>query len=512
MSGPVAEHSARLAAIAAWEVSGLRRAVRSLAAVADRLLPWRARLEGVARSLASGESWSGHAAGAAAAAAQELATVTWTVDAALEESLTAFERLAGEAVAAQVLAGEALALAAALPDGVDAALRETDRLAAAAVALVPGATGASPGPAVAAARDALSHAAAASAAAERAGAALAAVGAGDAFPPGDFAALAARVPLADPVCLPPTPTGPPEEVAAWWAALPLTAQLAALRAEPVALGGRDGLPAWARDLANRQLLSTALASPTTPPAAAATARVVARRIRAEEAAGRRVQLHLLDLTGDRAVLALGDLDTAGAIALLVPGIGNTPGDDLRGLVTDARAVADAARTADPRLPVATAVWLGYDTPGSPRDVVSRAPAWAGGAALAASLAGLDAAREAVARPDARTTVLGHSYGTVVVDEAADVAGPLAADAVVLLGSPGVEDDAASLGVPEVYDAASPADLVASLGWFGRTTGSPAYGSTGLPVDADTGHSEYYDRDRPTLPAIGEVVAGVRTPG
>jgi pimeloyl-ACP methyl ester carboxylesterase len=45
---------------------------------------------------------------------------------------------------------------------------------------------------------------------------------------------------------------------------------------------------------------------------------------------------------------------------------------------------------------------------------------------------------------------------VVVDEAADVPGRLAADAVVLLGSPGMEHDAASLEVPEVYDAADPA--------------------------------------------------------
>jgi hypothetical protein len=100
----------------------------------------------------------------------------------------------------------------------------------------------------------------------------------------------------------------------------------------------------------------------------------------------------------------------------------------------------------------------------------------------------------------------------VVDEAADVAGPLAADAVVLLGSPGMEDDVDGLEVPEVYDAASPADLVAGLQWFGVATHSGLYGSTGLPVDPDTGHSEYYDADRPTLAAIGEVVAGRRSPG
>ena len=47
---------------------------------------------------------------------------------------------------------------------------------------------------------------------------------------------------------------------------------------------------------------------------------------------------------------------------------------------------------------------------------------------------------------------------------------------------------------------------------GMPTGSASFGSTGLPVDRDAGHSEYYDRDRPTLAALGEVVAGTRTPG
>lgn len=509
MTTPPIDASRRLAAVAAWQVPLLRRSVRALAAAAERLPAWRARLEGVGRSLDEGESWSGPAARGAAAAVRELSSVTWVVDTALAESLTAFDRLTTEAEAAQELAREALTLGSALPGELDAGLRDRGRLAAAVEALVPAAAVGAPTPAVAAAEGALSRAAAASAAAEHAGTALAGVGVRDAFAPADFATLAARLPVAAPVCVPPVPAGPPTAVAAWWAALPLTAQLTALRADPAALGRRDGLPAWARDRANRLLLAAALEDPETPPYERFTARVVARRIEAEEASGRPVQLHLLDLAADRVVLGLGDLDTADAVAMLVPGIGNTPGDDLGGLVRDARGVARAADAAAPGLAVATVVWLGYDSPGSVRPTISRAAAWNGGTALASSLAGLSAAREAVAQPTPRTAVLAHSYGTVVVDEAADVAGPLAADAVVLLGSPGMEDDARSLEVPEVYDAASPHDRVAALRWFGEATGSGSYGSTGLPVDADAGHSEYYDRNRPTLSAVGEVVAGVR---
>lgn len=502
----------RLMAVAAWEVPILRRAVATLTAVAERLPAWRARLEGVARSLDTGEAWAGPAARGAAAAVRDLSSVTWSVDAAFTESLTAFERLAVEADAAQELAYDALALAAALPGGAGAALRDPGRLAVTVDALVPGAVVDQAVPALAAAEAALDRGAAASTAADQAGSALVQVGVRDAFSPADFAALAGRVPVADPVCVLPPPAGRPEDVAAWWAALPLAAQLAAIRADPAGLGDRDGLPAWARDRANRLVLSAALKDKERDPYARFTARVVARRIAAEEATGQQVQLQLLDLAGDRVALGLGDIDTADAVALVVPGIFNTPGDDLGRLLRDARGVAEAARAAAPGLAVASVVWLGYDTPGSAPQIVGRARARDGGAALAGSLAGLRAARGALAGNVARTTVLAHSYGTVVADEAADEPGRLAADALVLLGSPGVEDDARGMEAPEVYDAASPADLVAGLGWFGRPTGYPLVGSAALPVDPDSGHSEYLDAGRPTLAAIGEVVAGVRTPG
>ena len=74
----------------------------------------------------------------------------------------------------------------------------------------------------------------------------------------------------------------------------------------------------------------------------------------------------------------------------------------------------------------------------------------------------------------------------------------------------MEDDAASLEVPEVFDAAAPADPISWATWFGeRKTWEDAYGSTGLPADWFEGHAEYFDRDHPTLVAMGEVVAGTR---
>jgi hypothetical protein len=105
----------------------------------------------------------------------------------------------------------------------------------------------------------------------------------------------------------------------------------------------------------------------------------------------------------------------------------------------------------------------------------------------------------------------HSYGTVVVDEAADEPGLLAADAVVLLGSPGMEDYAASLEAPEVFEAASPGDPVTWFPWDGDRWTGGTYGATALPLSPDMGHSDYLEPEFPTLAAVGEVVAGTRTP-
>jgi hypothetical protein len=476
----------RLAAVAAWDVSPLRGAVATLDAVAGRLRAWRARLDGVGRSLASGEFWTGSSARAAGAVADELSSAAWAVDVAVAGSLAALERLAREADLAQELAVRALVLSAA---------------EAAVGSMVP-----VPSTALTVGGDALAHVAAVAAAADDAGGALARLGVRTAWVPADLTRLAAGADLHVPV----VPTGgAPEEVAAWWTGLSATARLTAIRRAPADVGGLDGVPAWARDQANRVVLDRALADPRTPVPAAATARAVARRILAEEAAGRQAQLHLLDLAGDRVVLALGDLDTAEALAVLVPGVNNTPSDDLGRLTDDAGDVASYARAAAPGLSAATVVWMGYRTPHSLPAMASRGPARQGGGALAAGLAGLAAARTATGDPAPRTTVLAHSYGTVVVDEAADLDGELAGDAVVLSGSPGMEEDARSLEVPEVYDATAGDDWIAALHWFGRSPGEDGYGSTGLPTDPDMGHSDYYSPEFPTLAAIGEVVAGVR---
>src|SRR4051794_41904472 len=113
----------RLAAVAAWDVPQLRRAMAALAAVAERLPSWRLRVEALGRALEAAECWSGPAADSAAAAVLELSVVATAVQAALGKSAAACAELVGEAGGAQHLAPGAPALAATPPHHPDAAAR-----------------------------------------------------------------------------------------------------------------------------------------------------------------------------------------------------------------------------------------------------------------------------------------------------------------------------------------------------------------------------------------------------
>jgi hypothetical protein len=366
--------------------------------------------------------------------------------------------------------------------------------------------------------EALAAASAAASAAEEADAVLRAVGVVDAFAPATFSDL--EVASVEALLFTSSAPAPdPGLVAGWWARLPTAEQDVAITADPGLVGALDGLPVAARDRANRILLAGALADRGS--VEGDHARTVAGALARTEAGGQQVQLWSLDLRQGLAAVALGDLDTADDIGVLVPGVG-TDLADLGGQLGDAADVAAATRRSAPvGATVATVAWLGYL---APPDVLAgsvRLYATVGGPRLDAALAGLDASRRAGSAPEPRTTVLAHSYGTEVVDVAAGDDGELDADAVVLLGSPGMTGTAAHLEVPEVYQALAPSDIIRDLGplaWLdraftaltgplGQLTDAAGYGAVPLPTDDDQGHSDYFEPGHPTLAALGGVVAG-----
>lgn len=186
--------------------------------------------------------------------------------------------------------------------------------------------------------------------------------------------------------------------------------------------------------------------------------------------GRPVQLLGYDPEHPRgqggAAIAIGDVATADHVAVLVPGVGNSPAD-LSGTLDTAAGLARAADRAAPGGSTAVVVWLGYDAPlswtGDPDPLPAPAladtlialdgtDAIAGGAELAAFCGSLRRWTD----PSAEVTLIGHSYGSTVVSEAAARLGPDSGiDDIVLLASPG-----AGHGVRSAADyRAVPADHV-----------------------------------------------------
>jgi hypothetical protein len=165
-----------------------------------------------------------------------------------------------------------------------------------------------------------------------------------------------------------------------------------------------------------------------------------------------------------AAIGLGDVSTADDVAVLVPGVGNSPSAPARTIDAAAKLRA-AATAADPGASTAVVAWLGYDVPLSWTHDLPMTPVGVlTDSALALDdedavdggqrLAEFNAALRSEMAPSARLTLIGHSYGSVVVSEAATRS--TGVDDIVLLAAPGagahVHDarDYRGLGPDHVY--------------------------------------------------------------
>jgi hypothetical protein len=232
---------------------------------------------------------------------------------------------------------------------------------------------------------------------------------------------------------------------------------------------------------------------------------------------------VFDPRGDGlAVEVLGDLAAADRIAVLVPGVGSTLPDFDRGLggvarrapAGQARNLYGQLRASDPAARVAVLAWLGYDPPDGVVTAAGTASADRGAAALLGTLRVL-----AARRPTATVTLIGHSYGSLVVGLAARSAPAQVTDLVTLGGIGTGVDRAGRLGGVRVWAAEAPTDWIRrvpqvrlpGLG-HGLRPGDRAFGARPLPVGGVAGHDGYLVPSTATLPAVAAVVLGddVRT--
>lgn len=220
-----------------------------------------------------------------------------------------------------------------------------------------------------------------------------------------------------------------------------------------------------------------------------------------------------------AVVACGDPDSARHVVLYVPGMNTRLSDHFdHADITHDQNIALRAEQLAGRGSTASIVWLDYDAPQarlpSLYQVAETSDATAAVPALTRCLTGL----RAVNRDLGSLTLLGHSYGSLVVGEAARRR-RLPVDDLVLLGSPGVGVRRASeLNVARgrVWVGEAGNDPVGRLGWFGQVPAEPEFGANrflvgrggsgpfGTGLDA---HGQYFDPDSASLSNIAAIVTG-----
>ena len=344
--------------------------------------------------------------------------------------------------------------------------------------------------------------------------------------------------------VPPAGTSP-QQVSRWWNGLTSVQRQELIHTHPHAIGNLDGIPAQARDTANRlrlpeeraalvahatRLQATAMTGDLSAAVQLGQVRDKLRALDAIEdtlARGDR-QLLLLDTSGRRvkAAVAIGNVDTADHVAVLTPGFtatveGSLPGydDKMRLLRTQAQ---DEARRWGDGGSVATVTWIGYDAPqwgeiAHPgRSVTSEAQARGGGAVLGGFLDGIDAARP---HDDPHLTAIGHSYGSTTTGHAGQHADAI--DDMIFYGSPGIGTcDVRDLQVAEGHSYVIEArdDPVADLGRFGDDPNQldgltdlysgAARSPDGRELTEVTGHSNYLAPDSTSQYNMSVVVAGL----
>ena len=310
----------------------------------------------------------------------------------------------------------------------------------------------------------------------------------------------------------------PVQRAKYWAGQSETQKRHLCDTYPELIGNADGVEAWARDRANRLMLpelirraknrmkyveeylqrpETQLELPEqlqNDPSLMEYRDNLEREIQALEVvqeylnngisyeeyqtgrSGKLLSLLTLQTDGERvkAAIGLGDVDHAQHVATFVPGIGTTVEESLEKYARFTENLREtAAQEANlNEKEIATITWLGYDAPGKVAlenlpGIMTRTLADRGAERLTSFVDGLQASR-AYNAGDAHSTLLAHSYGSVVSGIAATKTTYGAIDDLVLFGSPGMGTyDPADFKVPEGrrwVSAIPQGDSVQGMGW------------------------------------------------
>jgi hypothetical protein len=242
----------------------------------------------------------------------------------------------------------------------------------------------------------------------------------------------------------------------------------------------------------------------------------------------------LDTRGDgRAIVAFGDPDRTDNVVTFVPGMGSALDRSIAGNLDRTLATQGAATAADATKTTAAVLWLGYDAPDGLLQAAQARYAHAARDDLHAFQEGLVATHHGEI---GEQSLVGYSYGALVVGETARDTG-VSADDLVFLGAPGVGvGHAADLHVdPDTVWAASADNDIVPLAapsvkqllleqlwprymgdpmpdlWHGHNPADSGFGGhifaaggQANPIDA---HLSYWDAGSPALANVGLIAAG-----
>jgi predicted esterase len=242
-----------------------------------------------------------------------------------------------------------------------------------------------------------------------------------------------------------------------------------MNAFPEKIGWLNGLPAEDRDEANRLHLAQQPGDPRL--------RALQRQLGQLDAAGKDPYLLGIDPKSHdgRAIVAVGNPDHARHTGVLVPGVGNDLSNVGETIARAERLTSQASAYSGPGQ-VSTIAWLGYDTPGF-GNAASYAPADQGAPALSQFVDGVRQAQSDAGVNNGHVTAIGHSYGSVVVGEAAKHGG-LHVDDIAVAGSPGMHVDNASqlhVGAGHVWAQEAAGDPIPDFGQISHGGDDGPYG-------------------------------------
>jgi alpha/beta hydrolase family protein len=348
-----------------------------------------------------------------------------------------------------------------------------------------------------------------------------------------------------------------EEVNAWWTSLGDGERKRLLTTWPDKLGNLNGIPIADRSTANQAILRRDLARP----AEVATSRGVTKEevlahpekygmagpmmdryqnalkvqdaldknaANATDAYGNTPDILLMKYEpeafgGDgAAAIAIGDPDQAANTSVMVSGLTTSVS---AGTLSDGSGanVFNEANRANWNDSTAVVQWMGYD---APDDFAVAEPNMArnGAQILAPDVNALAVTHDT---SPSHTTVIGHSYGSTTVADAAAGYG-MHADDVVLVGCPGTDlaTSAADFHLPpdgHLYVGSASTDIVTNLGrehvyvpgvGLGSDPAMDGFGSTRFHAEvADVNanpiaeHTSYYKKGSESLFSIGDIVSG-----